>query len=90
MRLIDADEIKADYIVSSTTSNARCYLYASLEQIQNAPTIDPVRHGHWIEQIVQRSEDEPSFSLCVCSNCGLSLLNKMTRYCPTCGAQMWE
>ena len=54
MRLIDADELKADYIRTTTTTNTPCCLYVSKEQIDNAPTIDaePVVRckdcKHWV------------------------------------------
>ena len=39
MRLIDADALRTDYIVSSTTTNTPVYQYVSKEQIEKAPTI---------------------------------------------------
>lgn len=48
MRPIDADELKVDYIVPSTSTNTYCYQYVSKEQIDNAPIIDTVNHGNWI------------------------------------------
>ena len=49
MRLIDADALKASYIVPGTTTNSLCHLYVSLKDINNAPTIEaePVRRGRW-------------------------------------------
>ena len=44
-RYIDADELKASYIVTSTTSNSLCHLYVSLEDINSAPSIDIVFCG---------------------------------------------
>ena len=44
MRLIDADALKARYIVTTTTTNSLCHLYVSIEDINNAPTIEPP-HG---------------------------------------------
>lgn len=48
MRLIDADELKVDYIVPSTTTNTSCYQYISKEQIDNASTIDIDPYQKWI------------------------------------------
>lgn len=42
MRLIDADALKVDYIVPSTTTNTACYPYVSYFQIKDAPTVDAV------------------------------------------------
>lgn len=47
MRLIDADKLKVDYIVPSTSTNTSCYQYVSKEQIDNAPTIDQEWRGGW-------------------------------------------
>ena len=41
-RYINADELKADHFVASTTANTTNYLYVSLSQIENAPTADVV------------------------------------------------
>ena len=43
MRLIDADALKASYVVTSTTTNSLCHLYVSIEDINSAPSIDIVR-----------------------------------------------
>lgn len=41
-RLIDADLLKAEYLVPSSTTNTSNWLYVSMETINNAPTIDAV------------------------------------------------
>lgn len=41
-RYIDADALKPDYIVGSTSTNTECYRYVSLKQIMNVPTADVV------------------------------------------------
>lgn len=43
MRLIDADALITDYIVTSTTTNTPVYQYVSKEQIAKAPTISSPR-----------------------------------------------
>lgn len=56
--------------------------------INNAPSIDPVKHGHWIDN----GPDKPP----TCSRCGGgALLNYESDYhksdaCPHCGAKMDE
>lgn len=47
-RLIDADALKTDYIVGSTSTNTECYRYVSLEQIMNTPTADVAEVPRWI------------------------------------------
>lgn len=93
MRLIDADALKASYIVPSTTTNSLCYLYVSLEDINNAPTIEsePVRRGRW------KVSTNDGW---VCSECGVGDMYAYSwdikghklqdRYCPHCGAKMEE
>lgn len=44
-RLIDADALKAEYLVPSTTTNSSCRPYVSIETIKNAPTIIPSEEG---------------------------------------------
>lgn len=48
MRLIDADALKVDWIVGSTSTNTECYRYVSLEQIMNTPTADIAEVPRWI------------------------------------------
>lgn len=102
MRLIDADKLKSDYIVTTTTTNTPCHLYVSKEQINNAPTIkvESVRHGRWIEC---ESESENGIRFHKCSECGKGDMYQGTftdwngrgfsfyfkrEYCPVCGAKM--
>ena len=42
-RYMDADALKASYVVTSTTTNSLCHLYVSVEDINSAPSIDIVR-----------------------------------------------
>ena len=60
--------------------------------INNAPTIDPVKHGKWIFDL---SEVDWTYGPYVCSECHVRNgdfigggLNKRTNYCPNCGAKM--
>lgn len=92
MRLIDADELKVDYIVPSTTTNTSCYQYVSKEQIDNAPTVDTVKHGKWI-----KNEGRYGWHCSVCEKDDFYAFvrdsdtdeNKLQDYyCPNCGARM--
>lgn len=49
MRLIDADALRADYFVTSTTTNTPLYRYVSMKQIANAPTVEPASPWHRVE-----------------------------------------
>lgn len=61
-----------------------------IDLLRNAPTIDPVKHGHWVG--ISDSEATPR-----CSNCGrirfgssLGYAIKYVPYCEKCGAKMDE
>lgn len=51
-RLIDANNLYFDYIVTSTTTNTLCYRYISKEQVENAPTIDAIP-VEWIKNYMK-------------------------------------
>jgi len=82
MRLIDADKLKASYIVTSTTTNSLSHLYVSLEDINSAPTIEaePVRHGRWID-----TGSGQECSICCEIQYGY---DSQRHYCANCGAKM--
>lgn len=53
-----------------------------MDAIENAPTIDPVKHGRWMRT--------PTW-WAYCSVCGMeppNESNETTAYCPNCGAKM--
>ena len=93
MRLIDADKLeqKAFCTAPATVDN----LYGGdsvvlLEDIENAPTIDPEDlrpKGEWIRptKINGRSFNIPHCSVCDGVPCGV---DENTHYCPNCGAKM--
>lgn len=90
MRLIDANQLRKifeswlDDIYQTTggqdeTGEAGS-IFSCICQLDNAPTIDPVRHGKWMK--------EPREGvIVVCSECHAGCFNK-TNYCPLCGAKM--
>lgn len=99
MRLIDADKLThllgQEY--SQTKYSGRKRIVISLVKeiarlIIAQPTIDPVKHGHWIEW--EEYTDCPFW--CKCSKCGrLGLFDdrdvmEKSDYCPHCGAKMDE
>ena len=78
MRLIDADALpKFTGMALSAVDVARA--------VENAPTIDPVKHGKWVEHAWEWHK---------CSVCGTTAVNDdegyeyLTPYCPYCGASM--
>lgn len=76
-RLIDANAIPyRDYLGDDEPR-----VYKS--QVDNLPTIDPVKHGRWVRKV---DIDE---LINTCSECHypVSLWHK-TNFCPSCGARM--
>ena len=89
-RLIDADAFMEQFaklqmvILLDSVEEAEI---ASM--IGNATTIDPVKHGRWIEHKWAEEYDEKLISNYECSECE-SWEREMTNYCPNCGAKMDE
>ena len=81
MRLIDADELKEAMLEESDWwENADVWIAHNV--IDKARTIEPVKHGKWID-------DGDCF---ICSNCrkafGFLSAKCVTNFCPDCGADM--
>lgn len=85
MRLIDADCLKEKGRYDDYDEFVVDY-----DDIKNAPTIDPVKHGRWINAYPE-IEPNPMFMYGICSECGFeqSISDKLN-YCPNCGAKMDE
>ena len=64
------------------------------EPYTNFPTVDPVRHGHWLPlEADGYADDNPVYDLWECSECGEEHEGEehtLTPYCPWCGAKMNE
>ena len=66
-----------------------CAVYDMIDALENAPRVDPVKHGHW---------DCKGFEPVRCSVCGITVdaINgipwaiKGFKFCPHCGAKMDE
>lgn len=91
MRLIDADALR-DEIAVLFERNPKLIdgwlAYAVEDTIDDAPTIDPVKHGKWI-----KAERQGCWSYAdvykQCSECGnVTFLAEKMNYCPNCGADM--
>ena len=85
MRLIDADALpKYNGMALNAANVARA--------VENAPTIDPVKHGKWIPI----NERAAKCSLCGeweytngKDKTGTAIIHRATKhYCPNCGARM--
>ena len=88
MRLIDADALR-DEIAVLFERNPNLIdgwlAYAVEDTIDDAPTIDPVKHGRWIKW---------EGDVLTCSNCKHYWIQSGDQYdfnyCPYCGARMDE
>ena len=83
MRLIDADEL----IYGLKTEFGQFAMTYILAFIKAQPTVDPVKHGHWIHG--SSSEN----IRVTCSECGYKVNYfwdswQDAKYCPNCGAKM--
>ncbi len=104
MRLIDADKLKQDHFMGNECETCindvgRCQDWHSYTKmdfcgwIDDAPTMDSVKHGRWIEH------HEPftwmGYTTWTCSKCGYECgyekeIGLRTFYCPNCGCKMDE
>ena len=88
MRQIDADTLWTD-----TTRSIDC-CEDFLEVIERQPTVDPVKHGRWIDtgEIFTDQFSLDEFPIYECSVCGSRIERKPTldRFCNWCGARMDE
>lgn len=102
MRSIDADALKVESqkrqegIERYGEEQADCFYSAGRElstewwcvedMIDNATTIEPVKHGKWILKKTDSPRNERGFYY-VCSECGAGYRYE-TNFCPKCGAKM--
>ena len=98
-RLIDADALIIDFWAPSYTNREPCKTYVSMEQIHNAPTIEPERTGKWIYEVQDVLDDETDDGPVYrkekrwrCSECGydkgFALYKPKDKFCIECGAKM--
>ena len=100
MRLIDADALEEGKFHSienwtpvESASWQRGWNDAIDAIIDNAPTIDAVKHGHWDNKII---EFDVPHTVARCSNCKGKIwvyaenYEVKYPYCPLCGAKMDE
>ena len=98
MRLIDADELWKHKFKSASERMDLNVAYmggwndAIDAIINNAPTVDPVKHGHWIRTPYTDYDDTYECSVCGDSWTFIEGTPKDNEayYCPHCGAKMDE
>lgn len=93
-RLINADALVPDFLVPTSSNNTPCKRYVSMEQIHNAPTIEPEQKtGRWIywEETIETACGTFIVPQCKCSECDtvhdIHAVSHM-KYCYVCGAKM--
>ena len=97
MRLIDADEVRADFVhfvyeeCSDDNDNNRADRI--IDAFDDLPTIDAVtvRHGEWVDTEPEYNYEKHCSAHYQCSNCGRRTGIRQTKtykYCPNCGARM--
>lgn len=93
-RLIDADALhkalfaKQKWVVRYGDKHNEGYTSDQVHfAIDDAPTVDPVKHGHWIES---KGGDFIGYPIYECSECGCPVGEEASNYCPYCGAKMDE
>lgn len=90
MTLIDAEELdKALYLNRFCCGFEYYNIYNEMKAIiRHIPTIDPVRHGHWV--VLQDCANSGVY----CSECQTKIFDrypmkkKLSQYCGHCGAKM--
>lgn len=89
MRLIDANALLSKVMTVGIVDANGNYCGAGdvvlKDDIDDAPTIDPVKHGEW-KTIIFHNGCTPDYD-CVCSVCNKSGVPYYD-YCPNCGAHM--
>lgn len=92
MRLIDADALKdllKEYCVDGDSIVQTWYCTMGIDDcIDNAPTVDIVRHGYWTERYMEDDECRFTRRRWYCSECGKWQTYGKSDYCLNCGAKM--
>ena len=96
MRLIDVDALVED-IKNEIDDNKEIYpddkasiifragMKTVIRIVKNQDTVDPVKHGHWINI---DAKFENMYVAHQCSICKSEFLGDASNFCPRCGAKM--
>lgn len=87
MGLIDANELLDRFSMDDRDQFHVMQTCDIIDTIERVPTVDTVRHGHWMLRTDGPDED---FSIMYqCSACrGTAPKRVLYEYCPMCGARM--
>ena len=97
-RLIDADELmKKFYDIEFNAKHelfgeSRDLALEGLKHLKKAlkgmPTIDPVKHGQWVQISEYDTDDYANFQCSLCKYGDTHTKNTVVNYCWHCGAKM--
>lgn len=79
------DKNRDALLLSGMTGEEHILVHYGRRSIEDLPTIDPVKHGKWIE-----INDDP-WGTFECDRCGYivkDIYRYPPKYCPNCGARM--
>lgn len=90
MRLIDADALintikELPWDLKKPSAEISRFIF--LDTVEEATTIDPVKHGMWV-----MNSDFPDRIICTVCNAGFDVWKHDAQhfnYCPNCGAKMY-
>lgn len=85
MRSIDVNELLDRFSMDDRDQVHVMQIGDVIDAIEGTPTVDPVKHGHWID-VDPYGDDGLVFR---CSRCN-GLTDRETPYCPYCGARLIE
>jgi hypothetical protein len=88
MRPIDADALKGDCVVTSTTTNSLCNLYVSMEQIAMAPTVKLASPWHRVEDGLPKQGEWVLVKSCLVQM-STDFIDKTWRWYRTPGVTHW-
>lgn len=96
VRLIDADALLSKVMTVGIVDGNGNYCGAGdvvlKEEIDAAPTIDPVKHGIWVGEGDGYADGEMVYDRWYCDQCNhceeTDDPNTLPHYCPDCGALM--
>lgn len=99
MRLIDADKMRNK--ISAVCLECiyedecdHCDIYDLREYLDCLPTIDPIKHGHWIDTQESVEVAHDYLPICECSVCHEESVmintDEYNYFCGWCGAKMNE
>lgn len=89
MRLIDADNLKAELFDANWLTDNDEHMVEEIVERQPTVYAEPVRHGRWETKVYTTESDGwiTEYREEVCSECGEGQIG-ISNYCPNCGAKM--